>query len=302
MNRNLKILGGCLALALALTACGHEHTPGPITADQDHHTYTCTDCGKEISGAHKLDEDNFCEGCNSSIYVEDDGSCNITTYDEHGSMKSDIYYDANGNVHTEIIYENEYDENGNEVSCKTYENGILIHETHYETIETDELHAHYITQSIDYDEDGRTVTIYADTMMNAQSVTVYDADGNVVTQTTYQYTKDEEDRILSCVCFIDGTIAEEYEGFVDAEDCFRYYYNRLYDNGELVEAYTYEYDINSEGLILGQLQYYNDVLNYECRYAVNEDGWTYLISETYYDADGTVTEEYNYDQDGNIIE
>ena len=302
MNKNLKILGGCLAIALALTACGHEHIPGPVTADPDNHTFTCTDCGKEIIGAHKLDDDNCCEVCNSSIYVEEDGSSNVTTYDEMGGMKADIYYDENGNVYTEIIYETEYDENGNEVSCKTFENGILIHETSYETIETAELYAHYVTQSVDYTEEGKTVTLYADTMLNPESVTEYDKSGNVITQTTYEYTKDAEDNVLGSVSYIDGVISEEYKGFFDAEGCFRYNYNKYYENGELAEVYNYEYDINSEGLVLGEQEYYNGVLNYECRYAVDEDGWTYRISETYYDEAGNVSEEYSYDENGEMIE
>ena len=301
MNKNLKILGGCLAIALALTACGHEHIPGPVTAAKDSHTYTCTDCGETVTADHKLDEDNFCEGCNSSVYIEDDGSCNVTTYDENGSMKSDIFYDENGNVFTEIVYETEYDENGNEVSCKTFENGILTQETSYETIETADLYAHYITQTIEYYEDGKTVTIYADTMLNAESITYYDADGNVISQTTYEYVKDADDNILSCVSYTDGVISEAYKGFIDAEGCFRYNFNKYYENGELAEVYNYEYEFNSVGLILGEQEYYNGVLNRECRYTVDEDGYTHLISEVYYDEAGNVTEEYNYDEDGNEI-
>ena len=301
MNKNLKILGVGLALALAMTACGHEHTPGPVTADQEKHTFTCTDCGKAVTAAHKLDEDNFCEGCNSSVYVDDDGSCNVTTYDENGNMKADIFYDENGNVYDEIIYESEYDENGNEVSCKSFENGILTYEASFETIETEELYAHYITQAIEYSEDGKTVTIYADTMMNAESITYYDADGNVITQITYEYTKDADDNILGCVSYTDGVLSEEYKGFMDAEGCLRYNYNKYYEDGELAEAYTYEYELNSEGLVLGEQEYYNGILNRECRYTVDEDGYTHLISEVYYDEAGNITEEYNYDENGNEI-
>ena len=301
MKKNLKFLGGCLAIALALTACGHEHIPGAVTADQDNHTYTCIDCGKEISGAHKLDEDNWCVICGSSVYTQEDGSCNVTTYDENGNMKTDIFYDENGNVYDEVVYESEYDENGNEVTYKTFENGILTQETYYETIETEDLYAHYITQTIEYAEDGKTVTVYDDTVLNPKTVTVYDAADNVITQTTYEYVKDANDNVLGCVSYIDGVISEEYKGFMDAEDCFRYNYNKYYENGELAEVYNYEYDFNSEGLILGELEFYNGVLSRESRFAVNEHGWTYMISEVCYDEAGNATEVYSYDEEDSEI-
>ena len=302
MKKNLKFLGGCLAVALALTACSHDHIPGPVTAGKDDHTYTCTDCGEFVTAAHKLDEDNFCEGCNSNVYIESDGSVNVTTFDEQGNMKTDIFYDENGNVSTEVIYETEYDENGNEVSCKIFENGILTRETSYETIDIPNLYAHYITQTIEYTEEGRTVTIYADTMLNEESVTFYDADGNVITQTTYEYTKDENDNILGRVAYTDGVVSEEYHGFVDAEGCFRYHYNKFYEGGELVESYTYEYELNSVGLVLAEQEFWNGVLNRECRYTVDEDGYTHLITEIYYDENGNVSEEYNYDDNGEAAE
>lgn len=302
MNKNLKILGAGLALALALTACGHEHTPTDVTVDLENHTFTCSDCGKVISAAHKFDEERYCAGCGFDIFDEGDGRYNVMGRDEYGATSSDTYYDADGNIESQAIYDTEYDENGNEISCKTYFDGVLVNEVRYELIDTELEFAHYIAEQIEYEDGCKIVSIYADYMMNPESVTTYDNAGNLISQTTYEYTKDEDGNIRYCASYVDGVIATEYEDFIDAQGNFLRKYDKTYENGELTEAYTYEYEFNAEGVRLAELEFYNDVLNRECRYALNEDGWEYLVSETYYDEDGNVTEEYHYDENGEEIE
>ena len=302
MKKTLSILGAGLALTLALTGCGHEHTLGEVTVDLENHTFVCTDCGEAVSSAHKFDEDRHCEGCGFDIYDEGEGRYNVMGRDEYGATSSDTYYDANGNIESQVIYDTEYDEDGNEMSCKTYFDGVLVREVRYELVVTETEFSHYIAEEIFYDDGFKTVTLYSDYTLNPDSVTIYDADGNMTSQTTYQYEKDEDDTVLYCAAFEDGVMTYEHRDFVDAQGDVRREFEKFYENGEVVEAYTYEHEYNRLGALLSEMEFFNGVLTRESMYDMNEDGWSYLTAEFYYDEEGNITEEYHYDADGNIIE
>lgn len=300
MKKSLRILYAGGALALALSACGHEHTLVFHTADLNDHSHTCTECGEIVSEAHTLNEDQFCEDCGLSVYDQGDSWYNLVSYDDHGGIRSDSFYDEAGDLQSEMIYESEYDEDGNETYCRTYSDDVLIHEVYYVTLEGDNYFNHYIDREISYDGDTKTMTVY-DQSMNPSSIYVMDLSDNVITETTYEYELDEEGNVLHCICCVDGVMIGEYKDFVDSRGNVRREYEKEYEDSQLTRNLSYEYDFSEDGALMGEREFINGSLTREARYELDQDGWEYLAVEIYYDENG-VMEEYHYDAGGNMIE
>ena len=292
---------GILSACLLLAACGHEHTPGEITCTLEEHSYVCTDCGKTVTGAHTFDDESFCEGCGFTVYDNGDGWFNVVGYDAYGGIASDVFYDNLGRVQSEMFYMTDYDQDGNEEACATYSDGILIHAVFYKTLHGENYFNHYIDKEYSYEGDTKTMTVY-DQWMNPTRVAIMDLEDNVITDTTYEYQLDEDGNVLYCAMYVDQVLAGELENFEDARGNIRCSYDKTYENGELINTLSYEYDFADDGVLMAERELINDVLVREARYDLSEDGWEYLSIEIYYDEYGDVSEEYHYDADGNMIE
>ena len=106
-----------------------------------------------------------------------DGTYLIRDGDLENTWSSEITYAADGSVINELRYEYLYDENGNSIGSKGYENGRLT--TEYAEI-LDETGKSTDLITTNYYEDGTKTVCEFDSQMELVSETTYDANGNPV--------------------------------------------------------------------------------------------------------------------------
>lgn len=112
-------------------------------------------------------------------YYYDDLSKEVVKYDENGATVSEVVYDAQGNVEFSATYENEYDDEGNFINEKKYEDGVLTCWWEY-SYYTNGYSGTYVSKRTEYFEDGdKIVTVYSEDD-EIISETHYDKDGNVI--------------------------------------------------------------------------------------------------------------------------
>ena len=108
-----------------------------------------------------------------------DGTYMIRDGDLENTWSSEITYAADGSIINELRYEYLYDENGNSIGSKGYENGRLT--TEYAAI-LDENGKSIGLTTTNYYEDGTKTVCEFDSQMELVSETTYNADGNPVNQ------------------------------------------------------------------------------------------------------------------------
>ena len=296
-----KMILICLALCLILTACGHRHTEAAWNSAPLEHWYTCDSCGEKISEAHDTDADGYCKACGYTIYDNGDGTYNLMSYDSWGATAADLWMEENGAVLSAMVYENEYDGDGNVLHCKTYVDETLINETFYEVQQGVDFFNHYLTKEISYDETGKTVTEY-NQYMYATSAAVYDANDRLIAEEEYVYEFDDEGNVVYSACYSNGQMTFESAEMKGPDGNFYTEFLRYYSGGELVGEYSHEYEFSDDGNILLQRDFVDGVLAVIGTYEPDEEGGYYLAKEVCYDEYGRVTDEYNYDANGNFIE
>ncbi|MBE6032560.1 MAG: hypothetical protein E7224_05140 [Clostridiales bacterium] len=111
-----------------------------------------------------------------------DGTYTVSDGDFEATWSSEITYDGDGNVLNEIRYEYEYDENGENIGSRSYENGVLTEEM--EAIIGADGETTGLLRTI-YEEDGSKTVRELNAEFDLVSETVYDAAGNVVSQEEY---------------------------------------------------------------------------------------------------------------------
>jgi len=115
------------------------------------------------------------------IYYYNDLSKEIVKYDEYSATVSEVVYDAQGNVTFSATYENEYDNEGNFLNEKKYEDGVLTCWWEY-SYYTNGYSGTYVSRRTEYYDNGeKIVTLYSDDN-EIISKTHYDKDGNVITK------------------------------------------------------------------------------------------------------------------------
>lgn len=105
--------------------------------------------------------------------TEADGSKRTGEYAENGDQTALTSYDADNNIVYSIRWEYSYDENGNRQSINCYFNDKLMSESIYATQTTADGSVTYPETTTEYDDDG------------GKTVTVRDADDNIISQTRY---------------------------------------------------------------------------------------------------------------------
>ena len=296
-----KIFICCLVLCLALTACVHSHTKPDWACRPLEHWYICENCGEEIAEAHETNEEGFCLTCGYTIYDNGDGTYDIMSYDAWGATESDIWIDESGTVLAEMRYENEYDDEGNVLSARSYSNGVLINETFFEIQQGEDFFNHYLTKEISYDEFSKTVTEYNQYMYET-AVRIYDPDDQLISETAYEYEFDELGNMVYSAGYTDGVMSYESSEMLGPDGSMYNEYVRYYSDGELNGEFSHEYKFSSDGNLLRVRDYLDGVLAAESTYEPADDGSYYLAREVCYDENGKITEEYHYDVQGNFIE
>ena len=115
----------------------------------------------------------------TTVYHED-GSKTVSDQDLEATWSSEITYDASGNVVEELRYEYQYNEDGDSIGSKGYKNGKLIEEVQGIMGENGEATG---LLWIYYNEDGTKTVDEYDEFFDLVKETVYDAAGNVISET-----------------------------------------------------------------------------------------------------------------------
>ena len=288
----------CLLLCLLLTGCSHKHTEASWSCTPAEHWYECEGCGERIAEAHSTNEEGFCAGCGNTIFDNGDGTFNIMTYDQWGATSGNIWCEKDGTVLSEMRYDCEYDDQGNVLSTKSYSNGVLINESFFAVQQGGE---HYLAQEIFYDEFGKTVTEYNQYMYETAS-RIYDSEGNLISDTAYEYEYDDFGNVIYSAGFSNGVMNYESAEMLGPDGSMYTEYIRYYSEGTLVGEYNHEYDFSPDGNLLCVWDYVDGILAAKGIYEPDADGHYYLAKEICYDENGNITDEYNYDADGNFIE
>ena len=133
-------------------------------------------CGERIeAGVHELDDVWICKTCGSEIL--DFGDIDVSEYDARGNVLSRKTFSVDGELLNEVRYERDYDENGNILIEKYFDNGVLREEDMYSSNDGGGLS---LVSSVYYYEDGGKVLREFDELGEVTSEIEYDADGNVV--------------------------------------------------------------------------------------------------------------------------
>ena len=301
--------------AVEITTAHVHEGQGNWEKNGTEHWMACS-CGEKLeTGVHELDDSWICKTCGSEIL--DFGDIDVSDFDEYGNVMSRKTFSVDGELLTETSYEREYDENGNILTEKYFDNGVLREEDTYSSNEDGDLS---LTSAIYYYEDGSKGDNQYDEMGNLIAYLYYNADGVLESQeyTEYAYTEDGicyEEKLTAI--YGDGSkIIAEYNVYGDilTRDKFE-------EDGSVVYSEVYNYGYNDEGQTEWIKEYRNGLLSrevsgytlyegaeYSVRYPeyvieYQEDGSKLVMhygkrsdleSEILYAADGSVLDETTY--------
>lgn len=135
----------------------------------------------DSTSEYSLDEyGEWYESKNVSIYA--DGKKTESEYDRFGGNITNVIYNAEGEIESSMAWDTEYNEDGSIIAQKYYVDGVLKSESVYKKLVSDDGYVNFPETVTEYGEDGgKTVTVY-DENEEIISLTVYDADGNVVSE------------------------------------------------------------------------------------------------------------------------
>jgi len=222
----------------------------------------------------------------------------IVTYDQYESpIIREKYMLDDGTLIYAERYEREYNDQGQVMWVKEYQDGRLVREipNYVEGGDNEGNSWRYPATVIHYHEDGgKQVTEYVD--MEPMKETLYNADGTVEHVITYEYvleaSGDYWDRILT---YMDGRLAVE-ERYSISQDGWNYM-SEMVEYHEDGTSTVYEYDENEE--LLHQTTYTADA-----KYEITQDEYENILTRDKYTLDGTLVfserNEYGYDDEGQI--
>ena len=138
----------------------------------------------------------------------------------------------------------------------------------------------------------------------------YDDKGNLLMIETYAYSYNDQGYRMAQKRYVDGNLVSEITWDVWGNALSITEYD---DTGDVIFNEIYELTCDIHGNILSEKRITNGVLSYEGTFGLSDEGYTYLIEETYYLEDGTkehfqynpqgdVTTEIYYDTDGNAVD
>lgn len=149
---------------------------------------------------------------------------------------------------------------------------------------------------LDYGEDDWTEVFDTNDHGDLVRVTFFMADGTLDYECTYAYGYDENGAELWEFRFVDGELVDEMVNTVDEDGLQRQLYTVGHDedggwtrtdfdeNENAVKTCAY----NAEGVL-----YYEEI----CEYAMNDEGWFYLVKQTTYTDNQVFINEYNEYED-----
>ena len=214
---------------------------------------------------YALDKDGWSYLASETYHYPDMEVSYLSTYNEYGDQTSRIVFDGDGNKTEEDIFEFEYDENGNKASEKHYKDGVLTYEATDFMTSTDNFGwFRFPATTVEYYEDG------------SKSVCKKDGSGEIVSETYYA---------------ADGTVLSELRHESEYFETGELKSKKVYENGKATSEEHYAIDTNGIVYFEKEVVYSETGARFETVY--NE--FFEILSETEYDADGTVVDETKYE-------
>lgn len=291
----MGLLAGC--------AAAEEHTHVFDQWDRDLHNHwqacACGVAGEGEKEAHTLMEGCYCPVCESEIVLYEEGSGEIYNYNELFDLVRMTFYEEDGQPMVDNRHEYERDAEGRLLLQRSYWNGMLHEEYHYQIGPDGEM---LPLLQLGYDEDGGITRQEYNARGEVTAIRIVTADGNIQYEETVEYTYDGEgiiQHIRTVGRFDNG------ESFIREENkqgdtlC-----SVAYDeNGMEMYAFRNEYSYDEEDNLLWRRGYQGDWLEEEAVYQVvlDEEG-SFSFEQIYicYERDGSKT-VYEYDVEGNEI-
>ena len=87
--KRMAAMAALIAVMLGLmTGCfEHKHDLIGWDANTENHWQICDDCDEQVNFTlHWMDDYGYCEVCEKTVTVNEDGTYNIVSYDEMGTM------------------------------------------------------------------------------------------------------------------------------------------------------------------------------------------------------------------------
>lgn len=276
-------------VGMAETAADPDYPVFEWDRDAKEHWHVAEN-GEKADAAPHVMQDVFCEVCGSEIWLFDDGYADVSNYDEYGELVRSTSYDEQGVVNYDCAYAYGYDENGNKLWEKQYEQGVFVAEAVYALNAEGE---NWPVWSASYYDDGTSARNEYDAHGNVIKAYTYDADGAVTYESTSEYALNADGWYYEAkqVAVMDGTVfTTEYNEYGDWT-----YVSIIEADGTVVSEGRFEYEY-VDGVKLSCKHYEADALTLESFY--NE--WGGLVKEIEYFEDGT-TEVYEFDEEGNLV-
>lgn len=234
----------------------------------------------------------------------------MLSFDAQGDLYLQELYDAEGTLLWRQRSEVEYYDDGNVKFCKEYiydpgagiTGEMLSSESLYLPTEQDDEVEIYMSERIDYMEDGSKIHCVFDEKNYLISTTTYEADGSVSSVERHETEYDENGICIRQLVYINDVLDTEYcyMPLADGDSVMTKF--ALYNEDRtIMKLVTYEHQFDEDGNLTQETQYTDGVISYETFYAMDEDGCRFMAKEIEYDENGQIANEINYDKDGNEI-
>lgn len=283
---------------------------------------TCYESDKKIGlDKYALDENGVSYICESIDYTTDGTVGSVEKFSSDGYAQEYVTYE-NGEIDYAEKYEFVFDEKGEILSRKWFVNDALRYEDTYKYADYEYAYPKTIISERKYYSYSETHIATYDDYGKIVLSKVVDSDGETISETKIEYTRDELGRVTLKKEIEDDLLSIEtvYEYDDNSDDWSRctetdYYddggkevtvYNDNYDKlsyieydaeGVVVTNETYEYEYNENGDLISEKNYSDGTLIGEVKYSYDEDG-NNILEETYENGVLVESEEYLYDQNG----
>ena len=149
------------------------------------------------------------------VIYNEDGSIQSTEYDLNWNVVGERYTNTDGEVEYDKNYEHTYDNDGNIVYTKTYDQGVLTEEVEYLVGSDEDGTWSKSGRIVVYHEDGSKTVSDGDWEGTWSSEITYDSNGNAIEELRYEYLNDENGESIGSKSYRNGQLTQEIHNITD---------------------------------------------------------------------------------------
>ena len=241
--------------------------------------------------AHDLEDAVYavCSVCGTEIWRFENGGADVSNYNDHEDLVRLTSYDELGEMLYDNVFEYAYDEAGNKLFEKQYDNGVFIAESVFAVNAQGE---HHVVWAATYYDDGTVGRNEYDENGNCVKAYTFDENGVVTYEETSEYALTSDGWFYyqtKSTAVMDSTVFyHEYNEYGDS------LVSMIIEDDVVILNATHEYGYK-DGVQLWSRDYMNGVLVGES--ICDEDGR--VVMQTEYNEDGTSC-IYTYDDNEDL--